>query len=287
MSAITLEILVILLLVICNGVFAMSEMAVISVRKARLQHWASKGDTKARAALALANAPSHFLSTVQIGITLVGILAGAFGGATIAEELAARLRLIPVFAPYSEALGLGLIVLGITFLSLVIGELVPKQLALHNAEGIASTIATPMRVLSVIVSPVVRLLSFSTALMLRVLRIQPSLEPPVTKEEIKILVEQDTQARMLEETEREMVESVFRLHDQRVNVLMTPRKEIVWLDLDDSLEELRCKITDQAYSRFPDGCWMEWCQWTSSKKSSASRSCLEKKGATIRPWAAS
>ena len=253
MSAITLEILVILLLVICNGVFAMSEMAVISVRKARLQHWASKGDAKARAALALANAPSHFLSTVQIGITLVGILAGAFGGATIAEELAARLRLIPVFAPYSEALALGLVVLGITFLSLVIGELVPKQLALHNAERIASTVAAPMRVVSVIASPVVRLLSFSTALMLRVLRIQPFTEPAVTEEEIKVLIEQGTQAGMFEETEREMVESVFRLHDQRVNVLMTPRKEIVWLDVDDSLEELRRKVIDHAYSRFPIG----------------------------------
>jgi len=252
-SVITFEILVILLLVICNGVFAMSEIAVISVRKARLQQWANRGDIKARAALALANAPSHFLSTVQIGITLVGILAGAFGGATIAEELAAHLRLIPLFAPYSEALGLGLVVLGITFLSLVIGELVPKQLALHNAERIASMVATPMRVLSVIASPVVRLLSFSTDLMLRALRIQSSMEPSVTKEEIKILIEQGTQARMLEEAEQNMVEGVFGLNDRRVDALMTPRQEIVWLDLDDSPEEIRRKITDHAYSRFPVG----------------------------------
>src|SRR5262245_38211504 len=133
MSIITFEILVILLLIICNGIFAMSELAVISARKARLHLWANKGDTKARAALALANAPSHFLCTVQIGITLIGILAGAFGGATIAEELANRLSLIPLFAPYSEVLALSLVVLGITFLSLVIGELVPKQMALNNA----------------------------------------------------------------------------------------------------------------------------------------------------------
>ncbi len=244
MSAITFAILVILLLVIGNGVFAMSEIAVISVRKAQLQLWANKGDAKARAALALAKAPSHFLSTVQIGITLVGILAGAFGGATLAEELAARLRLIPLFVPYSEALGLGLVVLGITFLSLVIGELVPKQLALHNAERIASMVAAPMRVATVIASPVVRLLSFSTDLVLRVLRIQPSTEPAVTKEEIKILIEQGTQARMFEEAERNN-------------------------------------------ARMVRGCWMEWCRWTSSRKSFALSSCPERKGATIRHWAAS
>jgi putative hemolysin len=252
-SVITFEILVILLLVICNGIFAMSELAVISARKARLHLWANKGDTRARAALALANAPSHFLSTVQIGITLIGILAGAFGGATLAEEIAVRLRLIPLVAPYSEVSALSLVVLGITFLSLVLGELVPKQMALNNAERIASRVAVPMRVVSMLASPVVRLLSFSTDLVLRMLGTRPSVEPAVTGEEIKVLIEQGAQAGTFEEVERRMMEGVFSLSARRVNTLMTPRQEIVWLDLDDSPEEIRRKITDHDYSRFPVG----------------------------------
>jgi putative hemolysin len=253
MSAITAEILVILLLVVLNGVFAMSEIAVISARKIRLQQWAKEGDKRARAALELAKAPSHFLSTVQIGITLVGILAGAFGGATLAEELAARLSHFSLLAPYSEAIGIGIVVLGITFLSVIIGELVPKQLALNNAERIASTVATPMRVLSLLASPVVRLLSGSTDVVLRVLRIAPSTEPPVTEEEIKVLLEQGSEAGVFEEAEHDMVKRVFRLSDQHVDALMTPRKEVVWLDVADSAEDIRRKLTDSVYSRFPVG----------------------------------
>ena len=144
MSAVALDILFILLLILANGMFAMSEIAVVSARKARLQQLVNEGNTKARAALELANAPIRFLSTVQIGITLVGILAGAFGGATIAEIIAAQLNLIPLLAPYSEAIGLGIVVLGIAYLSLIIGELVPKRLALNNPERIASAAANPI-----------------------------------------------------------------------------------------------------------------------------------------------
>jgi putative hemolysin len=251
--SIAVEILIIFLLVILNGLFAMVGIAVISARKARLQQWANKGDAKARTALELANAPSQFLSTVQIGITLVGILAGAFGGATIAEELAAALSRILLLAPYSDAIGIGIVVLGITFLSLVLGELVPKQVALNNAERVASIVAAPMRTLSLMAGPAVRLLSFSTEVVLRMLGVRPSMEPLVSEEEIKALIERGTQAGMFEKTEREMVESVFRLHDQRVSVLMTPRKEIVWLDLNDTREEIRHKITEHPYSRFPVG----------------------------------
>lgn len=253
MPSIAVEILIIFLLVILNGLFAMVGIAVISARKARLQQWANKGDAKARTALELANAPSQFLSTVQIGITLVGILAGAFGGATIAEELAAALSRILLLAPYSDAIGIGIVVLGITFLSLVLGELVPKQVALNNAERVASIVAAPMRTLSLMAGPAVRLLSFSTEVVLRMLGVRPSMEPLVSEEEIKALIERGTQAGMFEKTEREMVESVFRLHDQRVSVLMTPRKEIVWLDLNDTREEIRHKITEHPYSRFPVG----------------------------------
>ncbi|HEY9846831.1 MAG TPA: CNNM domain-containing protein, partial [Candidatus Caenarcaniphilales bacterium] len=231
MSSIVLEVLFILLLLIANGVFAMSEMAIVSARKVRLQHRANGGDDKARAALALANAPNQFLSTVQVGITLIGILAGALGGATIAETLAALLKRIALLAPYSEAMGLSLVVIGITYLSLIIGELVPKRVALNNPEQIAALVAVPMGTLSAIASPVVHLLGTSTDVVLRVLGIRPPSEPQVTEEEIKVLIEQGTEAGTFEEAEQDMVQRVFRLGDRQVSALMTPRLEIVWLDL--------------------------------------------------------
>jgi len=253
MSAITVEILIIILLVVCSGLFAMSEIAVVSARKARLQQWASKGNAKARTALELANAPTPFLSTVQIGVTLIGILAGAFGGVTVAEELAARFRQISMVAPYSETLSFSLVVLGITFLSLVIGELVPKQLALNNAERIASLVSTPLRSLSILAAPIVWLLNFFTDIVLTLLRARPSTEPSITEEAINVLIEQGTRMGAFAQTERDMVASVFRLHDQRVSSLMTPRKDISWLGVDDSLEEIRRKTAARPYSRFPVG----------------------------------
>ena len=162
MGAWRLEILFIILLLIANGVFAMSEMAIVSSRRARLQHRAEKNDIGARAALELADAPDRFLSTIQIGITLIGILAGAFGGATISRQMAAQLSRIPALAPYSEAISLVVVVVAITYLTLVVGELVPKRLALNNPEQIASRIARPMQFLSRLASPVVRVLSAST-----------------------------------------------------------------------------------------------------------------------------
>ncbi len=250
MSSVFLEILLVLLLILANGVFAMSEMAIVSARKARLQQLASEGDAKAQAALELANAPNHFLSTVQIGITLIGILAGAFGGATIAEKLAELLNRVPQLAPYSEGLGLGIVVVIITYLSLVVGELAPKRLALNNPERIASAIALPMQTLSKLAAPVVHLLGISTEMLLRVLGVEESTEPPVTEEEIKLLIEQGTQAGMFEEAEQDMVERIFRLGDRRVTALMTPRRQIIWLDLDDSPEENRQTIINSPYSRF-------------------------------------
>jgi putative hemolysin len=236
---------------LANGLFAMSEIAVISARKVRLEQWANEGDARAGVALELANAPNRFLSTVQVGITLVSTLAGAFGGATIAEQMAVRLETIAFLAPYSHAISLGLVVLGITYFSLVIGELVPKRLALNNPERIASAFGVPMRSLSVIASPVVHLLGLSTDLVLRVLGVRPSGEPPITEEEIKVLIEQGTRAGMFDEAEQDMVERVFRLGDRRVSALMTPRTKIIWLNLEDSAEEIQAKITESIYSRFP------------------------------------
>ena len=251
MSVILFESLFIILLVIANGVFSMSELAVVSSRKARLQHLANAGNARARAALELANNPDRFLSTVQIGITLVGILAGAFGGATIAEQIGVRLSSVPALAPYGEAIGLGIVVLVITYLSLIFGELVPKRLALNNPERIASFVARPMSMLSVLASPFVRFLSSSTGAVFKLLRVRPSTEPPVTEEEIKFLLEQGTLAGVFEETEQDMVESVFRLGDRRVSALMTPHLDIVWLDIDAPDEVIRRKVTESHFSRFP------------------------------------
>ncbi|MBE8987321.1 hemolysin family protein [Nostoc sp. LEGE 12450] len=251
MSPITFEILIILVLIIANGVFSMSEMAIVSARKVRLQQLANQGDAKARVALTLAESPNHFLSTVQVGISLIGILTGAFGGATIANRLAVYVKLVPLLAPYSEPISFGIVVLIITYLSLIVGELVPKRLALNNPERIASIVAIPMQALAAIASPVVFLLSASTDLILRVLGITASTEPQVTEEEIKILIEQGTEAGTFEEAEQDMVERVFRLGDRPVSYLMTPRPDIVWLDLEDTAEENRQKMVESAYSRYP------------------------------------
>lgn len=248
----TLEILVILLLMIANGLFSMSEMAIVSARRARLQELVDDGNVKARVALDLANSPNRFLSTVQIGITLIGILTGAFGGATLAQSIAPYIALIPALKASSDAIAFGLVVLIITFLSLVIGELVPKRLALNSPERIAMAMAIPMRSIAKLTSPFVHLLSLATEAVLRLLRVDmASGEPLVTEEEIKVLVRQGTEAGMFEEAEQDMVERVFRLGDQQVSGLMTPRLDIVWLDLNDSAEINRRKMSESRHGRFP------------------------------------
>jgi putative hemolysin len=251
MESIALELFIIVLLVIINGLFAMSEIAVVSARRIRLQQRAEKGDRGARIALELKNTPNRFLSTIQIGITSIGILAGAFGGATIAEELAAVLGRLGWLGSYIEAISVSVVVLGITYLSLVVGELAPKRLALNNAERIASTVAPLMRILSRVTSPAVRLLSFSTELILRVLGNRPSSEMPITEEDIKLLIKQGTRVGVFVPTEQEMVSHVFRLADRTVSALMIPRPEVIWLDLNDSLEVIRHKIMASSHSQFP------------------------------------
>lgn len=250
MAQVAVEILFIILLLIANGVFAMSEIAVVSSRRARLQQRAER-DAGARAALDLANAPDRFLSTVQIGITLIGILAGAFGGATIAEHLVGYFERIPAIARYSGAISLGLVVLVITYFSLVVGELVPKRLGLNNPEKIAARIARPMQFLSRLAWPAVRALSTSSNFLLRLLKAKPSDEPPITEEEVKLLIDQGTEAGVFEETEQDLVENIFRLPDQKVPALMTPRLDIVWLDIEAPIEETRQRIINSPYSRTP------------------------------------
>lgn len=251
METIIVEIIIILILLFANGLFSMSELAVVSARKPRLQRRAESGDRRAEAALQLAAEPNDFLATVQIGITLVGILAGAFGGATLAGKLVPVLQQFSALAPYAESLAFGLVVLVITYLSLVIGELVPKRLALGHAEGIARLVAKPMQRLSKISAPVVRLLTTSTDLLLRLFGVRPSGEPVITEDEIRILLRQGAQAGVVEEAERRMVENIFHLGDRYVETLMTPRPDIVWLELNDSPEEIRRKLRASGFSRFP------------------------------------
>lgn len=253
MSAIAFEIVFIAILLLANGIFAMSELAIVSSRRARLQRIAEGGNAKARAALELANAPDRFLSTIQIGITLIGILAGAFGGATIAEQLGVWISQVPVLAPYGEAIGLMIVVLTITYFSLILGELVPKRLALSYPERIAMLVAGPMRKLSRAAAPLVSILSVSTSAVLSLLRLKASTDPPVTEEEVKVLIAQGTLAGVFEESERELIESVFELSDRTIATLMTPRREIVWLDVEDAPEKNYAKIMKSQYSRFPVG----------------------------------
>lgn len=245
------ELIVIAILIALNNILAMTEAALLSVRKARLQQRVNDGDKQAQAALHLTENPNQFLSVIQIGITLIDVLTGAVAGATLAEFLSKELKNIPALAPHSETIGLAVVVLVITYFSIVLGELVPKRLAIQNPEKIASIAARPMLVLSKMLSPVVRFLSFSTDLILRIIGARSSTEPPVTEEEIHVLLDQGTQAGIFEVAEQDMVAGVFRLNDRRVYSLMTPRTEIVWLDVRDTPEEILAKMTEGPYSRFP------------------------------------
>lgn len=249
--SIGLEIVLIFLLVLLNGLFALSEIAILSSRKPRLQHLINKGNIRARVALDLANAPDHFLSTVQGGITLIGILAGAFGGATLSESVSAFLIQFPLLIEYAEPISLVLVVISITYLSLIVGELIPKRLALKDPERIACLVAIPMRTLSVAMYPIVRFLTFSTNIIIRSFGIKESTSPSVTEDEIKVMLDEGTKAGTFNEVEQEMVERVFRLADKNVNALMTPRTDIVWLDAEEPLEENFKKIVESSHSFFP------------------------------------
>jgi putative hemolysin len=251
MTIIGFEILFIMLLIMANGIFAMSEIALVAARKSRLQDRAEKGDAKAKAALELANQPNLFLSTVQIGITLVGILAGAFGGRTLANKLATYLSVIPGVQVYNEAIAVVLIVICITYFSVILGELVPKRIALTHPESIAAFMAIPMRMVSAISSPVVRLLTLSTDAIFRLVGSEPVQQPLVTEEEVRTLIKQGTAAGVFEASEQDMIEAVISMGDKSARALMTPRTQIVWFDLNDSAVEIRKKISESGHSRFP------------------------------------
>jgi putative hemolysin len=246
-----IEVLAIAVLILANGLFAMSEMAVVSARKSRLKAAADAGDPKARAALALSDSPTRFLSTVQIGISLVGTLAAAFGGASVAERLASVLGQVQPLAAHSHTIALGCVVLIISYFSLVVGELVPKRIALANAESIATAIASPMLRLSILVSPVVHLLSLSTEAVLQLLGWRAQQPSPVNQEDIRFLIELSSQTGSLPASERDILDRVFQLGDRRAWAVMKPRPEIVWLNVEDSAEQNWQKVLSSGYSRYP------------------------------------
>jgi putative hemolysin len=245
------ELIVVVLLILLNGFFAMSELAVVSARRARLQQMADEGHRGARAAVRLVEDPSKFLSTVQVGITLIGILAGAYGGATFAGYLAVELREFPPIEPYADGISIAVVVVSITYLSLIIGELVPKRIALVNAERIAAMVARPMGIVATMGAPLVWLLGVSTNLVLRLLRLDKVKQAEVTEEEVKSMIAEGARTGVFDPAEREMLEGVLRLADRSVRTIMTPRPDVVWLDIDDTPEAIRREITASGRSRFP------------------------------------
>lgn len=245
------ESLVILLLILANGLFAMSEIALVSSRKARLQQLAEEGDAKARKAYDLISEPGKFLATVQVGITLVGTLAGAYGGVAIAEKLALYLATLPFLAPYSHGVALGLVVVTVTYLQVVLGELVPKAFALRHAEAIARQVAGFMTALSRAAGPVVHFLNLSTQGLLRLFGIRPREEPAVTEEEVSLMLAQGTKAGLFHESQHEMMDGVMEMGERRITTIMTPRPDIAWLDADDDRVALRAALAANPYTRFP------------------------------------
>ncbi|QBZ97665.1 hypothetical protein GS03_01163 [Flavobacterium sangjuense] len=246
-----MEILIILFLILLNGVFSMSEIALISARKNRLETAAKKGNTNAKVALDLANSPNKFLSTVQIGITLIGILTGIYSGDKITHDVQAFVAGFDALKPYSESIGVGIVVVVLTFFSLVLGELLPKRIGLNHPENIAKAVAVPMKIISQITAPFIWLLTISTDGLLKVLNIKPTADGKVTEEEIKAIIKEGTEGGEVQEIEQDIVERVFHIGDRKINSLMTHRQSIVYLSFDDTIEELKAKVLDELHSIYP------------------------------------
>lgn len=245
------EILILLLLMVLNGVFSMSEIALVSARKSRLKNDAERGDARARAALRLAENPDSFLSTVQIGITLIGILTGIYSGDKITDRIRVWLEQFEAIRPYAQTIAVALLLIAITYFSLVIGELVPKRIGLTRAESIAKTVAVPMGVLSRITYPFIWLLSKSTHLIVKVLGIRKSDDSAVTEEEIKAIINEGLEQGTIDEVEQEIVENVFNVSDRNITSLMTPRSDLVWLDANATAHEYREIVRAERHAIYP------------------------------------
>jgi putative hemolysin len=243
-----MEILIIAILIIFNGILAMTEIAVLSSRKAKVQKILEDGNKSAKIALELIDNPNQFLSTIQIGITLIGILTGALGGATLSAPLSQALQ---QYIPYSDIISVLIVVIITTYFSLVIGELVPKRVGLDNPEQIAVKLAKTMRLISRVCGPIVLILSKSTEFLLRILGIDNAKENVVTEEEIELLIEEGRESGVIEKEEEDIIKRVFRLDGQKIDMIMTPRSEIVWVDLEDDIEEIKSQIIESKRSICP------------------------------------
>jgi putative hemolysin len=246
-----MELLILLLLILFNGLLSMSEIALVSARKSRLQYLARKGSRQAKRALDLSGRPDRFLSAIQIGITLVGIFLGVYSGENIADDLQKVIAHAPIPETWTHPLALALVVLLVTFLSLVLGELVPKQIGLAMPERVAKAVARPIQFFSLITRPFIWLLSVSTRLVIRLLGIKPSDDGKITEEEIKSIVEEGTKHGEVQDVEKDIVDRVFILGDTNVKSLMTYKSDIVWLDLSDSREEIRLKVSENLHTYYP------------------------------------
>lgn len=244
------ELLILFLLILVNGFFSMAEIALVSARKARLEGQANKGDSRAKHALALAQKPDSFLSTVQIGITTIGILTGIFSGDKIVDDVVVILDGIPAFSAYSRGIATAVVVVIITFFSLVFGELVPKRLGLSNPEKIAKSVAAPMRLISRIAHPFVWLLVNTTTLITKILRVKTD-DAQVTEEEIKAIINEGTEHGAIEATEQEIIQRVFHLGDRNITSLMTHRSDVIWFDVNDNEQSIREKILKEPHTVYP------------------------------------
>lgn len=244
-------IIILIVLILANGVFAMAETAVVSSRKARLKQSAQEGNRSAHAAYKLAKHPTRFLATVQIGITVIGILSGAFAEEKLAGSLQAWLSDVPVLGAYDDLLATIILVGTLTYFTLILGELIPKRIALMYPESIASMIAIPMRGLSAITSPLVKLLSFSTETLIKILRIRVPEESPVTPEELKVLIEEGASAGIFDQTEQDILTNVFRLAERRAGAIITPRTDIIYFDVNETTDSIRQKLLDEPRAFYP------------------------------------
>ena len=245
------ELLVLAVLILINGFFAMAELAIVSSRRVRLQEMAKAGKRGAAAALSLIDDPVGFLSTVQVGITLVGIVAGAYSAATFAGPFGEILKNIPAIAVYAEEIAFAVVVVAVTYFSLVIGELVPKRIALNHAETIAAAVAPLMRLLAKVGAPFVWFLRLSTHAVMALLRLKPAPESAVTEEEVKALIAEGASSGVFQPAERELIEGVLRMGDRAVRSIMVPRTAVVWLDVEDAQEEIYAAIAESGHSRYP------------------------------------
>lgn len=246
-----MEIFIIIGLILLNGLLSMSEIALVSARKSRLEIDAKRGNKSAQTALKLANEPDKFLATIQIGITLIGILTGLYSGEAFAGDLAEHVRKVPVFEPYAQGIAKTTIVVIVTYLTLIMGELVPKRIGMGYAERVSMLVAKPMNVISLIASPFVWLLSKSTALTIKITGIDTTEDNRVTEEEIKAIVKEGFDGGEVQGVEQDIVERVFNLGDRNIGSIMTHRSELVWLDMTDSIDQIREKVQENLFNIYP------------------------------------